>query len=192
MLPATLALEVERTLLDYLRTTFHFRDRALEAALLAFLRDPSKGLFRGPYVDLRLPFRKADPAAAAPLALMPSFQPYAHQLRAWERLSSQGERVPGSTLVTTGTGSGKTECFLYPILDHCLRAAERGERGIKAIILYPMNALASDQAQRFASEIHKDDRLRELVSAGLYVGGKGSHRTAGRDHLIDDRYVLRA
>ena len=50
-----------------------------------------------------------------------------------------------STLVATGTGSGKTESFLYPILDHCKNV---GRRGIKAIVIYPMNALATDQARR--------------------------------------------
>ena len=54
--------------------------------------------------------------------------------------------------MATGTGSGKTECFIYPILDHVL--ANPAQRGIKAIILYPMNALAGDQARRFAREVH--------------------------------------
>ena len=42
------------------------------------------------------------------------------------------------TVIATGTGSGKTECFLYPILDHCRR--QTGSKGIKAILIYPMNA----------------------------------------------------
>lgn len=53
--------------------------------------------------------------------------------------------------MTTGTGSGKTECFLLPILDHVLRARRTGHSGMKALILYPMNALANDQAARLAS-----------------------------------------
>ena len=69
----------------------------------------------------------------------------------FERLTTQDGHSPQPTLITTGTGSGKTECFLYPILDHCY--ARRGEPGIKAIILYPMNALASDQARRLARQI---------------------------------------
>jgi DEAD/DEAH box helicase domain-containing protein len=191
VLPATVAHEVRRTLLEYLSTTFHLDDRALHAALFEFLQDREKGLFRGPYLDLRLPFRRADPGQPLPLAIAPRFTPYAHQLRAWERLASGPERTPRATLVTTGTGSGKTECFLYPILDHCHRAAVSGERGIKAIVLYPMNALASDQAERLAKELHRDPRLTGVVSAGLYVGGRGSHGTSGPNHLIDDRKVLR-
>jgi DEAD/DEAH box helicase domain-containing protein len=67
-----------------------------------------------------------------------------------------------------GTGSGKTECFLYPILDYCYQ--HRHERGIKAILIYPMNALATDQAGRIASAIYASAALRGRVTAGLYVG----------------------
>ena len=70
--------------------------------------------------------------------------------------------------MATGTGSGKTECFLWPILDHCRRHA--GEEGVKAILVYPMNALAFDQARRIAKVVHDTPALRGKVSAGLYVG----------------------
>jgi DEAD/DEAH box helicase domain-containing protein len=191
MLPAAVAEQTRATLLDYLRTTFNLRDRDLERALFDFLQDRSRGLFRGPYIDLRLPFRRAPADAHLPLEVAPAFAPYAHQLRAWERLSSAEGRAPASTLVTTGTGSGKTECFLYPLLDHCLREKRRGAQGIKAVILYPMNALASDQAERIARELHDDPRLRGVVTAGLYIGGTGTHSVSDRKHLIDDRTVLR-
>jgi hypothetical protein len=87
---------------------------------------------------------------------------------AFARLTSKDGHAPQHTLVTTGTGSGKTECFLYPILDHCLRHA--GTPGIKAIILYPINALATDQAGRLARLIAGDERLQGRLRAGLYVG----------------------
>ena len=69
-------------------------------------------------------------------------------------------------LVSTGTGSGKTESFLFPIIDHCLRLRDQGaDPGLVAVIVYPMNALASDQR----------DRLRMLLAGtgityGMYVG----------------------
>ncbi|MCK4807950.1 MAG: DEAD/DEAH box helicase, partial [Candidatus Aegiribacteria sp.] len=69
------------------------------------------------------------------------FTPHLHQAQSFERL---GVSDPLSTIVATGTGSGKTECFLLPILDYCRRHAD--SNGIKAIIIYPMNALATDQA----------------------------------------------
>jgi DEAD/DEAH box helicase domain-containing protein len=147
-------------------------------------------MFQGPYLDVRLPFRKAeeDWESRSPLDFGPSFAPYLHQLQAFARLSAR-DRVPQNTLVTTGTGSGKTECFLFPILDHCKRARSRGEKGIKAIILYPMNALASDQAERLAKLLHTSELGN--IEAGLYVGGSGKHASRGPKHLVDDRHTLR-
>ena len=190
MLPSIVAHEARENLLDYLQTTFDLSDARLEKALFEHLRGPS-GLFRGPYLDIRLPFKTARPGALVPLEIAPRFPPYRHQMRAFERLHSQRGHQPQHTLVTTGTGSGKTECFLYPILDHCLRERQKGKLGIKAILLYPMNALASDQAKRLARTLFDDPRLKDKVSAGLYVGGKGSHPIPDREHLIDDRKTLR-
>ena len=54
-------------------------------------------------------------------------------------------------VVSTGTGSGKTESFLVPILNSLTRGAARRERsgpGVRALLLYPMNALANDQLKR--------------------------------------------
>lgn len=187
MLPVIVGAQVRAALEDYLETTFRFSDRGLHRALFDYLSGPN-GLFKGPYVDLKLPFRKAGEGETPPLDLAPPFRPYVHQLRAMTRLSSR-DTTPAPTLVVTGTGSGKTECFLYPILDHCLRHA--GEPGIKAIILYPMNALASDQARRIAQTIAGDPRLRGQVSAGLYIGGTGRVGAMTEDAVIDSRNVLK-
>lgn len=151
--PLTIAEEIRKTLFDNLTTTFSFQDQAFEQALLDFFApqqpgNSSEGLFKGPYLSLRLPFRKAEPGIDTSLEISPTFTPYAHQMRAFEHLSAHNDQQPQPTLITTGTGSGKTECFLYPILDYCY--ANRGESGIKAIILYPMIALAIDQARRLA------------------------------------------
>jgi DEAD/DEAH box helicase domain-containing protein len=198
MIPALVAAEVRETLLDYLRTTWALSDRELERALFSFLesdrRDGGTGIFQGPYLRLRLPFEPAPPDARIPLDLRVPYTPYRHQLAAWQRLSSKDGREPQPTLVVTGTGSGKTEAFLLPILDHCLRARERGDQGIKAIVLYPMNALAADQARRIAEMVYGDDDahpMRGKLRVGMYVGGKGQHRVMGPDHVIDDRDQLR-
>jgi DEAD/DEAH box helicase domain-containing protein len=186
MLPATVARE---NLLDYLRTTYGLTDELFAEAIVEFLSG-SDGIFRGSYLGVRLPFRKAL-GARLPLEVAPGLLPYQHQLRAFDRLHGQRGHQPQHTLVTTGTGSGKTECFLFPVLDHCLRERRQGKKGIKAILLYPMNALASDQARRIARMLSDDPRLQGQVSAGLYVGGKGSHEVPDRDHLVDVRKVLR-
>ena len=154
-------------------------------------------LFRGPYLTLPLPFRpqssSVDGQPAFPW-LPAGFVPHAHQGRAFARLG--GENAC-STLVATGTGSGKTECFLYPILEHCRQQRERRQPGIKAIILYPMNALATDQASRLAREIVQKPALQG-IRAGLYVGDTPDQlsRTVqqlpdGRCTVITDRHALR-
>lgn len=50
-----------------------------------------------------------------------------------------------SLLVATGTGSGKTEAFLYPIAHALLSDPEPEKPGVRALLIYPMNALANDQ-----------------------------------------------
>lgn len=95
------------------------------------------------------------------------FHPYRHQAKAFARLSTRGKAAE-PTLITTGTGSGKTESFLIPVLDHCRRRRQQGQPGIKAILLYPMNALATDQTQRI-NELLTDPALAG-VTAGLYIG----------------------
>jgi DEAD/DEAH box helicase domain-containing protein len=197
MIPTVVTSGLRDTVAEYLRTTYSLRDRRYEQALLEFLADPEQGLFRGPYLDIRLPFRRSSSEQAPPLHVRPSFNAYAHQQLAWERLSSAQGRRPRSTIVATGTGSGKTECFLFPLLDHCLRHAGT-QPSVKAIILYPMNALASDQAGRLAELIHNwtppggsAPALRHKVSAGLYVGGKGSQSRPSSSQLVDMREHLR-
>ena len=188
MIPLTVANQVHTTLIDYLQTTYSFQDDGLQRALGDFLEEE---LFKGPYIDLRLPFRKAGAGETIPLEIAPPFTPYVHQLTAFQRLAGGAGHSPLPTLITTGTGSGKTECFLYPILDHCYR--HKDEPGIKAIILYPMNALATDQAGRLAGAIWNDERLRGQVTAGVYIGGDNPHphSSMGPDWLIDDREALR-
>ncbi|WP_394151535.1 DEAD/DEAH box helicase [Vibrio maritimus] len=77
--------------------------------------------------------------------------PYKHQLEAWDHLSSDKVK---SVVVTSGTGSGKTECFLVPLLNdlakQCNQSAEPLE-GTQAIFLYPLNALINSQKERLSA-----------------------------------------
>ncbi|MHC3450951.1 DEAD/DEAH box helicase [Streptomyces prasinus] len=174
MRPTLAADQVRASLSQYLATTYALADESTRRALENFLGDADDGIFRGPYLRVRTPFRSAeDDAWQRHLTWWPrDFTPHRHQEQAWERLSTlHGPARP--TLVTTGTGSGKTESFLVPILDHCLREREAGRDGVKAVLLYPMNALATDQAQRIGRRLDdaKDTRLRDAgVRAALYIG----------------------
>ena len=129
LLPTAQARRARESLTEYLRTTFALADTEVQTALDQFLGDPVTGIFKGPFVRTRTPF-KPQPGGGDALEITPGkFEPYGHQARAFERLSSrrlgEGKR-PQPTLVTTGTGSGKTESFLYPILDHVVRHRRQG------------------------------------------------------------------
>ena len=79
-------------------------------------------------------------------ALLPR-ELYVHQDRAIRATHIDGNNV----VVATGTASGKTESFLYPILFKLYQQYLDGylsEPGVRALILYPMNALANDQRER--------------------------------------------
>lgn len=196
LLPSIQATKITQSISDYLKTTFALSDAAVAQTLESFLEDPDTGIFKGPFVRVRLPFRSADDGWRDHLGWYDGYVPYGHQARAFERLSSLNLTAekprPQPTLITTGTGSGKTEAFLYPILDHVLRAQARGQSGIKALILYPMNALANDQARRLADLIVEHPDLAG-VRAGIYTGESDAdgRRQVTRDGLIVNRQEMR-
>lgn len=116
MIPALVADEIRETLLDYLKTTWALSDHGLELALFRFLETgnghPGSALLQGPYVSVKLPFAQAPADVEIPLEIRPPYAPHLHQLRAWQRLTSRDGHEPEATIVTTGTGSGKTEWIL--------------------------------------------------------------------------------
>ena len=195
MQPLIVAQQVTQGVADFLRTAFPSTTPGFIGLLERFL-EQRDNIFKGPYLTVPLPFRSGTKKERPPFAWLPeSFVPHAHQAKAFARLTGEAAR---STLVATGTGSGKTEGFLYPILEHCRLARAEGRTGIKAVILYPMNALATDQATRLAKAIVTTPELRGL-RAGLYVGEKPEvesdavmQRDDGSFTLITDRDVLRA
>lgn len=186
MVPTVINREIEAGIKSFLRTTFPSSTPAFKDTLDEFLDAPGQ-ILKGPYYTLRLPFRPA-PSGDLPFSqIVFPYRPHLHQAQAFARLTGD---EPHSTLIATGTGSGKTECFLYPILDAC--AARFGTPGIKAIIIYPMNALATDQAKRIAQAIHADDALRGKVTAGLFIGGESDQSIAmTADGLITNKGHLR-
>ncbi len=127
-------------------------------------------LVQGPFVSLSEAFAKGKSVQAmANRGVLHSIMPtligypsmWLHQEQVLEAVKA-GQHV----LVATGTGSGKTESFLYPIIDDLLRQRDQGIReGVTAILVYPMNALANDQL----------DRLRNMlggtgITFGQWVG----------------------
>lgn len=84
---------------------------------------------------------------------------YSHQRDAIQRARMVGADRP-AIMVTAGTGAGKTESFLLPILDELWRSPRTpGEQGVRCIILYPMNALVNDQIDRLYGWLRHQQRL---------------------------------
>ena len=89
------------------------------------------------------------------------FTPYQHQWNAWKALNLIIDNgIKQSMVVTTGTGSGKTECFMLPLIKDLtnddLKANNHGV--VEALFLYPLNALMEDQKERL-HKLLKDTNL---------------------------------
>lgn len=83
--------------------------------------------------------------------------PFEHQVKALEYYLSGKD-----LFISTGTGSGKTECFLWPIIARCFDEAKNRPNdfkmeAVRTLIIYPMNALVSDQLARFRKTIGADE-----------------------------------
>ena len=173
-------------------TSFEPSDPLFSGVMQRFTEDEARWM-KGPYIQLGLPFRTGTQGKTFFQTFATEHPGYIHQEAAWQRLS--GNRIAAGTLVATGTGSGKTECFLYPMLDHCARANSDGVVGIKALVIYPMNALAADQARRFAQVISRTPAFNGL-RVGLFVGGRSGKDGRGlmamtATSVITDRDTLR-
>lgn len=178
--PAKAADEIKKEYIGYINTTFHFRNQNLQKKLLEEL---DKTVSNGPFVEIKDSFQSGktieeliDKGTLSPLfrnlernkkypPKLPVSRPlYLHQEKAIVKIVD-GKNV----VVSTGTGSGKTNCFLIPVINELLREKEKGQLndGVRAIFIYPMNALANDQIKG----------LREILMAypdirfGVYNGG---------------------
>ena len=192
MLPSLLAREIQNGLKHFLRTGFEPSDPLFAGVMQRFTEDEARWM-KGPYIQVGLPFRTGTHGTKYFGSFETEFPGHVHQEVAWQRLTSN--RAAASTLVATGTGSGKTECFLYPLLDHCARARGDGVVGVKALVIYPMNALAADQARRFAQIIAQTPAFKGL-RVGLFVGGRSGKDGRGlmamtATSVITDRETLR-
>lgn len=177
-------LEVVRSVSDayraFLRSEFRLRDPRLRQNMDEALATAK--LSSGPYLEAMPVFQTGKTAAQVMTELLGTepdpiflraidgYRPlYMHQERAL-RLIAQGHNV----VVSTGTGSGKTESFLLPILFHLYREWLEGRLGpgVRALILYPMNALVNDQRERLSAiaRVLEEEGSPFRFTFGQYVG----------------------
>lgn len=118
--------------------------------------------------------------------------PYVHQVEAWEKLS---EKTPKSLVVASGTGSGKTECFMVPILDSLVREKEQVKTklvGVRALFLYPLNALINSQRDRFRAWTHAfGGDIRFCLYNGNTPETQPAHLQRANPNEVIDRKSLR-
>lgn len=155
---------LKKALVDYLMTTFDANKDGKEPELARKLRESyeaPRALFIGPYLELIYPYEKdaslrhlcSEGILSLKLLGLPSFslanpEPisldaplYSHQTKAIRKLCTQRRSI----VISSGTGSGKTEGFSIPIVNDLL---EDDSPGVRALLVYPLNALVNDQMER--------------------------------------------
>ena len=189
----------------YLVTEFRAKDPALRAALEEAL-ERQGFLAQEPFFQAHRPFKPGKRWDELPIdgrlarvmterarghgSTEPELS-FIHQSEAIEHLRGP---QPSPVVVTTGTGSGKTECFLLPAIQNAIEDAVRFKRsGLTAILLYPMNALANDQLGRI------EEYLEQSGFAGAVTAAKYDRSTGETDrdrlrrqppHILLTNYMM--
>ena len=172
----------------YLETTFYLKDPILRKSFRDCLT--SGYLKKGPYLEATKTFSQGKktgelfkeliikPIDKGFLNALLSERPlYFHQEEAINRVFRDDENV----VVATGTASGKTETFLFPILLHLYREFLSSElaSGVRALILYPMNALVYDQKERLGNIC---ERLKIVGSPFRFTFGQYTGETPDNEN----------
>ena len=158
----------------YLMTAYPLRDPHLRYEFKKQLEKPGK-VWQHPYLEGSQPYRAANSVSdlVSQGILHPDmeslFQPsqrslYEHQEKAINSVIKDKQNI----VVATGTGSGKTECFLIPMLDSLLKEEDNLPlSGVRTLILYPMNALVNDQVKRLRKLLCRQEKVR--IRFGFYT-----------------------
>lgn len=189
------AKNIEEGFRAYIKTRFSFADKSYADAFDKSLNVEGQ-LAKGPFIELSnsyqpgrtlqtmmqsgdasTSFATLENCAEREKEIKLERPLYSHQEEAFIKANANRNLV-----ITTGTGSGKTECFLLPILNDLLTEENEGclNSGVRAIIIYPMNALANDQIKRIRT-ILKD---RTSITFGLYNGNTPHKEEDGYNKYI--------
>ena len=178
MNPITTTEAIRDQYIKYLKSMFSLKDKELADQAERLLEEPNR-FTRGPYIEITPPFVAgktiqtliddgvlAKDFAHVNQSELPACRPlFLHQEQAICSMITNHRNL----VVATGTGSGKTECFLIPIIDYLMKIkAQTGviSPGVRALLLYPMNALANDQLARLRKLL---DTYQD-ITFGRYTG----------------------
>jgi ATP-dependent helicase YprA (DUF1998 family) len=213
--------ELRETLTDYIEATYHIGHPTMVAQRQRLLSTVS-GIFQVPYLESTPRYMARDryedlrdlPRAAQDAFIRLSRRdqgrpvifnpPYTHQSQAVREILGNGNNL----MIMTGTGSGKTESFLLPILGKfAIEAKDRPQQfrrhnAIRAMILYPMNALVNDQLGRlrllfghprvvamFEEWSARPARFARYTSRTPYAGVRSPNKDSNRLSSIGDFFV---
>ncbi len=190
---------------DYLQSEFRAKDPKLRAALESELDQP-RFLAQEPFFQAHRPFKSGskwrdlpiDPKLARVMeararkhgAMEPEYA-YLHQAEAISHLLGP---AASPLVVTTGTGSGKSEAFLLPVIQNAINDAVRFKKaGLTAVLVYPMNALSNDQALRIHDYL-QDSGFAGVVDIRQYDRGtsQGDREDMRRNppHILLTNYMM--
>ncbi|MCZ2152957.1 MAG: DEAD/DEAH box helicase [Bryobacterales bacterium] len=207
--------ELHRSLRDYIEATYHVSNPKLVELRRRLLDQPAV-ISQRPYLETTPRYQSGttfgsipglDDAVTQILACLTGTlvydPPYAHQAAALETVLVDRK----SAVIMTGTGSGKTESFLLPILGALATEAKKApasfqKPAVRAIVLYPMNALVNDQLGRlrllfgnnaavaqFMQWAGRPARFGRYTSRTLYPGVRDPKKDQVRLKPIGDYYV---
>lgn len=170
--PVSASKDITQKYTRYLSTIFSLADPTFQKLFEQKLQETP--FSKGPFLEVTDAFQKGPtiqelmaqeelPPTFDRLAFHASRPLYRHQVDALRKLASGN-----SAVVSTGTGSGKTESFLLPVLRELVIQSNAGTLcpGVRAMLIYPMNALANDQIERLR-ELLKD---YPQITFGSYTG----------------------
>jgi len=194
--PLRVTKAIRESYTRYLTSTFRLRDEKLrelfyqEAGKFWFINGPileatppfksgyylkdliNEGLLDNDVYKLTSPNyveRNSRKEQTNPLHALRTNPLYSHQEKAIRKILS-GRNV----VIASGTSSGKTECFLLPIYNHLLNEYKEGKLtpGVRALLLYPMNALVNDQLHRLReiARIMEKEMPDVQITFGRYIG----------------------
>ncbi len=174
--PIKVIEDIKGDFIRYLLTAYPLRDPHLRYALKTELEKPGS-VWQEPYLEGSQPYQPGATLASLCsdnlLLLHPQisqlFQPadrplYQHQEQAIRAVVADQQNL----IVASGTGSGKTECFLIPMLDMLLKEGSQ-KPGVRALILYPMNALVNDQVKRLRQLLSRQQGNGPVIKFGFYT-----------------------
>jgi len=173
------------SLVDYLLAAYPINDAALRRGFEELLRQPGT-ISQDPYLEGNQPYEAGKTIRQLTdeglldqrmLQLFEADRPlYAHQ----EAAVVAAVKDQANIVVATGTGAGKTECFLIPMLQRLLQDPRPG---MQALILYPMNALVNDQVKRLRKLLCKQEEGPNLIRFGFYTSRTEKTRAKAEEAL---------